>query len=632
MLNLLLVQPVDSYGLNKFLPLAISYQWVFARTDQWVKENWRVTDVIIEKFPIKEYVENLENIDLVAMSCYVWNWEYNLQLAKEIKKKFPKCKVIVGGPNVDKRNRNFFKKNPQIDYAIIGEGELAFKDFLSSFSNGTLSSENFLTKKCNSNNLPVRLDNLNQIPSPILEGFYDKIFELYKNRGNDDTKWQVTWETLRGCPYHCAFCDIGDSYWNKVKTFEIDRIFQEIDWMSKNKIEYVSVCDSNWGMLDRDKVITDYFIQKKKETGFPKFVDFTWAKNNSDRIFEIAKKENNSQVNLIKGITFAMQSFNPSTLKATDRFNIKDETLEYYFKQYKKEDIPTYSELIWPLPNETYTSLKNGIQYLVDLGQKDFLMIHPLVLTPNAPMGQESYRKKWQLKTKTVPLDTFYLKIENSETYVVEYTEAVCATNTADYETVIKGMIFGYLFITMYYYGWAYAIMEYFSKHFKIKHIDFIEHMLDYFQNTESLIGSELFETETSIRNVFEKGKFWGRTPTSDIDILWEYKSATSIIFDLDRRKLYRELENFLKDKFNFEFEDLSILNYHLCFEYSREYPYSLAIDRDLMQTVLGIKSSRVVFDHWDKSVKNRREFQRKAFHQERKKRYWRCQVKSSKE
>ena len=45
---------------------------------------------------------------IVAMSSYVWNWEYNKLLATQIKKVYPDCEIVVGGPNVDKRNKNFF--------------------------------------------------------------------------------------------------------------------------------------------------------------------------------------------------------------------------------------------------------------------------------------------------------------------------------------------------------------------------------------------------------------------------------------------------------------------------------------------------------------------------------------------
>ncbi len=623
--KILLVQPVDDIGKNKFLPLAISYQWMYAQIDPWVKQNWTVCDVIIDKPSITNYVDTLPQIDMVAMSCYVWNWSYNMSLAKLIKEKYPECKIVIGGPNVNKHNNDFFIEHPQIDYAITGEGEIAFQQLLKSYQDTPIQAKNFFTRDDAIDYLPERLQQLDEIPSPILEGFYDKIFELYKHRVPADTQWQVTFETLRGCPYHCAFCDIGDSYWNKVKTFDIDRVKKEIDWMGKNKIEYVSVCDSNWGMLERDKEITDYVIQTKKETGYPKVWDVTWAKNNSDRIFEIAKTEYQNKTNLFKGVTFAFQSFSPQTLIEIDRFNLNEDTVREYLEKYRQEQIPTYSELIWPLPNETYESLKFSIQKLIDLGQKDFLMVHPLMLTPNAPMYQPSYKKAYGIKTCTVPLDAFYINLDDSDDYVIEYGEAVSATASASYEDVIKGKLFIYLFVTMYYFGWAHTIMEFLNKKFQIPHTEFVEKLLSWATSHKGLINNELIETKKHVKQVFEDKKMWGRNPNKDSNINWEYNSATSIVFDQNRQQLYEELKLFVKEEFDIENKLLLDLNHHLCYNNRKTYPYSIDTDADIANCVLGIDSNRIKLDHWDNSPKTEAEFHRIAYHFQRKNAYWRC-------
>jgi radical SAM superfamily enzyme YgiQ (UPF0313 family) len=137
--------------------------------------------------------------------------------------------------------------------------------------------------------------------------------------------WQVTYETLRGCPYKCTFCDIGDAYWQKIKMFDMVRVKAEIDWMARKKIEYVAVCDSNWGLMPRDVDITKYVIETKQKTGWPKFWDVTWAKANSDRIYEIAMMDKEAGTRLFKGVTFAMQSLNQETLDASKRLNLTTE-------------------------------------------------------------------------------------------------------------------------------------------------------------------------------------------------------------------------------------------------------------------------------------------------------------------
>ena len=66
------------------------------------------------------------------MSNFVWNTQLNHKLAKEIKKKYPKCKVIFGGLGNPNKNRldNFFEEHEYIDMIVNGEGELTFENIL----------------------------------------------------------------------------------------------------------------------------------------------------------------------------------------------------------------------------------------------------------------------------------------------------------------------------------------------------------------------------------------------------------------------------------------------------------------------------------------------------------------------
>lgn len=630
MLNIYLVQTVDKYGPNSFLPLAISYQWMYAQADEEIRQNYNVQDVLIEKINPKEYVDSMQvEPHIVAMSSYVWNWEYNKLLATQIKKVYPDCEIVVGGPNVDKRNKNFFKDFPMFDIAVLGEGEKAFKEILkqklrNSNYNGIPS---VFPKGGDICNLPERFRELETIPSPILSGFYDWIIEKEEARLGPQM-WQVTYETLRGCPYQCTFCDIGDLYWNKISKFDMPRIKAEIDWMAENKIEYVSVCDSNWGMLERDLEITEYVIKKKTETGYPKFWDVTWAKTNSENIYKIAKKDKEAGSRLFKGVTFAMQSFNPTTQEATKRVNLKSNEALQYLTKYQEENIPTYSELIWPLPNETYDSLKEGIQSLVDLGQKSFLMVHPLVLTYNATMGQKYYIDDYGLKWKEVPLDTFYLSVKDLENYIVEKTMGVIATNTADEVITMRGYIFSYLFITMYYYGWAHYLMEYMYNKHGIRQIDFIEKMLNYFVTKDCLIGSEIRQTEKHINDVFYDSSFWGRQVLEN-DIYWEYKGASSIVFNQNREKLKHELIEFVFAEYEIDVSDVVSFGIHMCKSQDTKYPFNIKINKDTGIYCLNSTDTNLQIDHWDKEEHDERKFYHVSYHYQRKNNYWKCTTRA---
>ena len=88
-------------------------------------------------------------------------------------------------------------------------------------------------------------------------------------KSNPNEKWIGLWETNRGCPFKCAFCDWGSATGDKVASFEEERLHKEIDWFSNNKIEFVFCCDANFGIKKRDIDIANYISKKKEETGYP---------------------------------------------------------------------------------------------------------------------------------------------------------------------------------------------------------------------------------------------------------------------------------------------------------------------------------------------------------------------------
>jgi len=627
--NLFLVQVVDSYGPNKFLPLAISYQWLAASQNPTVSNQWQVCDVLIEKLNIAQWIQAItQPPDMVAMSCYVWNWEYNQALAYQIKQKWPDCAVVVGGPQVSKHDADLVRNNLWMDIAVLGENESAFELILSGADPSTING--VITQVTTEITQPERTTDLDVLPSPILTGFYDWIIDQYHKRYSKDVMWQVTYETMRGCPYHCQFCDIGDSYWNKTYFYDIERIKKEIEWMGQRKIEYVSVCDSNWGIVDRDVEITQCVIDTKIKYGYPQFWDVTWAKSNTDRVKKIAFMDHQAGTRLFKGITFAFQSFTPSTLASVKRFNLQDAAVKSSLQLYQKNNIPTYSELIWPMPNETLVSLKQNIQNLVSLGQRDFIMVHPLVLTPNSDMSNAEYRSKYNLQTRRVCLDTFWLKIDNPDNYIREQIDTVYATNTATYQDVIDGNMFAYWFIVLYYYGWANAVIEYLSKTYSMTHVEVVDNFIKWAQSqTQGLMHREHYATKQGLLEVYENSAPWGRQLEID-GVYWEYKSATSVNFHHNRQQVTEELAQWIKDRYNLDFPELLELNSDLCHDWRRQYPMKKFYNPNTVKTVLGIDSDFVKFDHWDQTITSDREFCNVAYHYQRKNRYWRCSITAS--
>jgi len=630
--NIVLVQVVDNYGPNKFLPLAIAYQWLYACQSPQVQQQYHLLDVVIEKVDIQQWLDGLDAApDVVAMSCYVWNWCYNEALARAIRARYPDCRVIVGGPQVSKHDVDLVRNHDWFDIAILGENETSFRRVLECLDLETITDlPGVLTRYSRTLTQPTRTQDLDQIPSPILSGFYDGIMSTYRRRYQQEFMWQVTWETMRGCPYQCSFCDIGDDYWNKTKWFDLDRLRQEIQWMSDNRIEYVSVCDSNWGIHARDADITQWLVDAKQSTGYPAVVDVTWAKNNADRVKKIVMLDHVAGTNLFRGVNFSMQSLEPAVLTRSRRFNLTHSKTVDSMRYLREQGVATFTELIWPMPGETLESFGRGLQQLVDMGQRDFLAVHPLVLTPNAPMGQPRYVAEHGIESRRVPLDTFWLRHDNAQDYIVETVDAVSATATASHRDVLQGHMIAHWLVVLFYYGWAHQVMTWLRAQ-GVSELEFVDCWIKHCESRQDpWLSQEHYAVQDQISRVFEHGELWGRRVPQGGDVLWEYKSSTSVLLHQQREQWQDSLLEFLQTHYPHSARrDLVEFNAVMCVDWRQTYPRHIRLSRDLALFFTGHDQEHFVVHHADIANINTEElFLHKAYHWRRKQRYWRCDIK----
>jgi hypothetical protein len=76
---------------------------------------------------------------------------------------------------------------------------------------------------------------------------------------------------------------------DQVALFSAERIFREFDWACRHNIEFFGCADANFGILPRDEDIVDRLIELKKSTGYPQKYQTSYAKSNSERIYNIGK-------------------------------------------------------------------------------------------------------------------------------------------------------------------------------------------------------------------------------------------------------------------------------------------------------------------------------------------------------
>ena len=337
--------------------------------------------------------------------------------------------IIFGGPHVpDYETEKFLRKYTQIDLAVHGEGEQTLTEIIENYKTSNWSQISGLSFIDNNNQYfrtPTRqrFRNLNEVPSPLLDGTFKSLM-----KSNPNEKWIGLWETNRGCPFKCAFCDWGSATGDKVASFEEERLHQEIDWFSNNKIEFVFCCDANFGIKKRDIDIANYISKKKEETGYPHALSVQNTKNATERAYQTQKILSDAGLN--KGVALSMQSLDPHTLKAIKRDNISLDTYLELATRFSRDKVETFSDIILGNPEETYDTLVSGVDTLIKFGQHNRIQFNNLSILPNAEMGSKEYQKEHGMITVVSEIINIHGEKVKLEDDVPEYQELVVATKS----------------------------------------------------------------------------------------------------------------------------------------------------------------------------------------------------------
>ncbi len=546
-LNVQLVQVNSSYGNQYFIPYSVGLLKAYCIQDEKISKNYNWLDFIYkQESDIEKQIKSLGKIDVCAQSCYVWNWRFNLEFAKSVKKYNPDSLVILGGPQVPDNPEGFFEEHPFVDILCHGEGEIVFSEILKKYVDGDIFDEisgiSYNDKKNDKlvhNLRSSRPTDLESIPSPYLEGVFSKLFEK-------DVVWQASWETNRGCPYRCTFCVWGAEYYNKIRKFSLeDRLLAEIDWFSENKIGLVFGCDANFGIFKRDLDIANALVENKTKYGYPQKFRVCNAKNSNQRVFDISQVLNDGGMD--KGTSMSVQSMNDDVLDTIKRKNIGLDKFKDLMTKFNKSDIPTYTEIILPLPGESIKTFVSGLDTLFHGGQHNQLNIYNCTILANSEMAHPDYVEEHGLEMVETPV--FQAHVDNLPNKLIEEKEIIAiATKTMPVDDWKKCQQYSWAVQAFHTLGLLQTIAITFVNVYDINYSDFYLSWIKYAEdNPDTLVGNEIREQNNSINNILN-GKSQGQlVPEYELNIIWPTEEATLLRLLDDVDVFYDECLDFIE-------------------------------------------------------------------------------------
>lgn len=587
------VQPNFQQGPKEFnahyLPYSVGVLWAYVNQFDSISNNYQLEDLIWRRDNLDETVNKLSKCDVVCFSTYVWNKNYNYALARRLKEISPNCVIIFGGPEMPITKKDVFKNIPFVDVIVKSEGEVILRQLLDAIVAKT-PWHNVRGLLINIDQEAIdtgngdRIGDLADMPSPYLTGVFDKIMSEVT-----DVEWNATIETNRGCPYACTFCDWGSLTYNKVKKFDLEKVFAELEWIGMNGCGFVTITDANFGMfVDRDNAIADKLIEVQEQYGCPDSFSMSWAKDQKPEVFDIVfKLIKNPKFN--QGLTVSVQSMDLDVLENIKRRNLAQHKIENIFALCDKNNVPVYTEIILGLPGETKESWREGFYKLFRAGNHTGINILQAQMLENAEMNLLQQRL---YGITSVPV---YDYMSGSYNYneLQECVNVVTGTKDMPIEEMLDSQMFSWFMQTFHINGLTTYISRVLYKHAGVDYSEFYDKLWNYL-SADSWFIKERNELRHYYHNWMTDGKI-NHPNISNIEVHgWNIIHRTTLHMHRDR--MYEYVFDLI-DKFVIQEFDLDPTlarqllqfqrNYVINYNDLSKFPYVEKFDYDFLGYIL---------------------------------------------
>ena len=328
------------------------------------------TEYLIEHIitAINDISEEYSDID-IAIGVYVWAEDIIQNLLVAIRNIGFSGRIILGGPQITYSGPGLEDIYPDADIFVRGYGELALLSILQN-KKIPIPGVHYAGELdlCQQTSVDLEI-----LPSPWLNG----VISL------EEQKF-IRWETQRGCPFRCGFCQHKEAGKRLKKTeFDGTRVFKEIDLFCNSDVKEIAILDPIFNAGSKAIPILKRFIENQFKGNISLQCR---AEMCSDEFLETAAE-------LDVKLEFGLQTIHKNEGRAVGRTNNMRRVNEV-FNKLKQEELYHEVSIIFGLPNQTLESFIETVEWCLNKSIP-VIKAFPLMLLRGTDIEQRKH--EWNL-------------------------------------------------------------------------------------------------------------------------------------------------------------------------------------------------------------------------------------------
>ena len=358
------------WGRTKDPPLSLGHASILTHMTlsglDVIPSSWSVADPHFKVEDVIDFImKHAGDSRDVGLGAFVWNEPHIQRIIRTLKRRSFPGRIILGGSQVSYTKRDLETYYPEVDIFVRGYAEDALVQL---FSSGQLypsiSGVHYAGRPDGGHSAVAELD---AVASPYLTGILP-------------AQPFVRWETQRGCPFRCAFCQHRESdLTRKHRYLNTQRIFDEIDFFLQNPIvQDIAVLDPVFNSGDRYLSI----LERLSNGGYTgKLALQCRIEMISDDFLERVVALNKTG-NVV--LEFGLQTIHPAEERQIQRPN-NMKLVREVLTETKRRNIQTEVSLIFGLPEQTVTSFQQSINFCKSMNVGT-IYAYPLRLHRGTPL------------------------------------------------------------------------------------------------------------------------------------------------------------------------------------------------------------------------------------------------------